>query len=158
MLVVFFANIFFSCTETPGNKKIAQVILPPVTPQKPPSSSKDTLTINTVSAVFYNPDDIQLERIRSVNKKEVFESLQHEYFYQMRNARIVLKKYWPHISIIETSNARWLAFLKADNSKIYIDLDGKNDMSGIILFDKKKDPLLIDMMNIDTALELYFTQ
>jgi hypothetical protein len=76
----------------------------------------------------------------------------------MRNARMVLKKYWPKVRIIETSKARYLLFIKADKSKKCIDLNSKNDICGIFLFDNKKDPELIDMMNVDTALEFYFNK
>lgn len=86
----------------------------------------------------------------------VFESLQHDCFYQMRNARLVLQKYWPQIQIVETSKARYLLFIKADKSKTIIDLDSKNDICGIFLFDSKQDPELIDMMNVDTELGFYF--
>jgi len=123
---------------------------------KPASSYQDSLVITTLAAVFYNPDSLQLEKIKAINKKATFESMQHELFYQMRNARIVLKKYWPHIQVIETNKARYLVFVKADKSRKTVDLDAKNDMSGIFLFNMKKDPELIDMMNIDTALEFYF--
>ncbi|CAN5831488.1 hypothetical protein BH11BAC4_BH11BAC4_22880 [soil metagenome] len=124
---------------------------------KPVSSYNDTLIINTESAVFYNPDSMQLEKIRTVNKKNIAESMEHDCFYQMRNARMVLKKYWPQVNIIETANARFLLFIKADKTKHCIDLNGKNDMCGIILFNRQKDPELVDMMNIDTALEFYFS-
>jgi hypothetical protein len=35
-------------------------------------------------------------------------------------------------------------------------LDTKEEMFGILLFDRKKEPELVDMMNIDTALGFYF--
>ena len=88
----------------------------------------------------------------------IFESMVHDCFYQIKNARMVLKKQWPQVKIIETSRARYLLFIKADKSKICIDLDTKNDMCGLFLFDGKKDPVLTDMTNIDTALKFYFEE
>jgi hypothetical protein len=67
-----------------------------------------------------------------------------------------LKKYWPRIHVIETSEYRYLLFIKTDNSRVCVDLNNKDDMCGIFLFDRKKEPELIDMMNIDTALGFYF--
>ncbi len=127
-----------------------------VAPAKPGSSFPDTLVIDAASAVFFSPDSIQLEKIRMVNKKSFFESAEHDCYYQMRNAREVLKKNWPRIRIIETSKCRYLLFVKADKSKILVDLDADNDMCGIILFDRIKAPVHIDMMNIDTELGFYF--
>ena len=124
--------------------------------KKPSSSFSDTLVINKISAVFYNPDSFQLNKIKAITKKELYATDVHNCFYLMRNARMVLKKYWPHIHIIETSEYRYLLFIKADNSQTCIDLDTKEDMCGILLFDRKKEPELIDMMNIETALGFYF--
>ena len=124
--------------------------------RKPPSSFSDTLAINFPSAVFYNPDSLQQEKIKEITIKNEYESEVHNCFYLMRNARTVLKKYWPNIHIIETSIHRYLLFVKADKSKTCVDLNGYGDMCGIFLFDGKKEPELADMMNIDTALGFYF--
>lgn len=154
-IIAIVAQSSMECTGkkiNPGNniKTGTEILL------KPPSSFADTLIIQNPSAVFYNPDSMQLNKIRSINNKMVFESLQHDCFYQMRNARLVLQKYWPQIQIVETSKARYLLFIKADKSKTIIDLDSKNDICGIFLFDSKQDPELIDMMNVDTELGFYF--
>lgn len=124
--------------------------------KKPPGSFSDTLTIHYPTAVFYNPDSLQLLQIKEITEKNEYETDVHNCFYQMRNARIVLKKYWPQIHIIETSKNRYLLFVKADKSKIFIDLDNKGDMCGLLLFDGKKEPELADMMNIETAMGFYF--
>jgi hypothetical protein len=152
-------SYLYSCTNTESSKKSNTEIRATshaVQYKKPPSSFRDTLVINRISAVFYNPDSLQLNKIHAITKKELYETDVHNCFYLMRNARMVLKKYWPHIHIIETSEYRYLLFIKVDNSRTCIDLDTKEDMCGIFLFDKKKEPELIDMMNIDTALGFYF--
>src|SRR5688500_699947 len=74
-------------------------------------SFSDNITINFPAAVFYNPDSLQLEKIKALLKKMEFESIVHECFYQMRNARMSLKNYWPQIRIIEASKARYLLFI-----------------------------------------------
>ena len=126
--------------------------------KKPGSSFSDTIIISTKSAVFYEPDSIQLEKIKAKNEKNIFDMITHDCHYQMQNARIVLKKYWPQIRIIENSKARYLLFVKADNNKICIDLNDKNDICGLFLFDSKKNPVLVDMPNIDTELGFYFSK
>lgn len=126
--------------------------------KKPPSSFNDTLIIMGNSAVFYNSDLLQLEKIKAITEKMVYESNIHDCFYQMRNARVVLKKYWPQIQITETSKARYLLFIKEDKSKIYIDLNTQNDQCGIFLFDPQKKPQLVDMTNIDSELGFYFSE
>jgi hypothetical protein len=152
-LIIFIA----SCKATPNNiepQKTAQVET--AIRKKPASSFNDTMIIATNCVIFYSPDSMQLKKIKAVNEKIIFESLTHDCFYQMRNARQVLKKDWPGIKIIEGSKLRWLSFIKKDKSKSYIDLDSKNDICGIIMFNKEKEPVLADMMNIETALNFYF--
>lgn len=159
---VFYAlltSFFLSCSGNTSEKKTDQQTGKNAETRilvKPPATYADTLIISSASAVFYHPDSIQLEKIKSTYKKDFFENMVHENFYQMRNARNVLIKYWPNIEIIETSSARFLLFVKADKSKVCIDLNTEGDMNGIFLFDQKKDPELIDMMNVDTALGFYF--
>lgn len=86
----------------------------------------------------------------------VFEGLMHDCFFQMRNAHIVLKKYYPKIKIIESTKARYLLFVKEDKSKTCIDLNSKNDICGMYIFNTEKNPQLVDMANVDTELEFYF--
>lgn len=157
-IALFFLQLLLSCSGNRENKITDQQIraTPASTLKKPPATFSDTLIITAQSAVFYSPDSIQLEKIKLSNKKNVFESMTHEYFYQMRNARVTIKKLRPQLRIIETFKARYLLFIKGDKSYTYIDLNNINDISGLFLFDTKKDPARIDMMNIDTELETYF--
>ena len=129
---------------------------PPVVYKKPASGFNDTLIVRGKAAVFYMADSVQLERIKAITEKMVYESNNHDCFYQMRNARFVLKKYWPGVPVIETSVARYLLFVNADKSSVCIDLNTKNDQCGIFLFEDDKAPKLADMTNIDTELGFYF--
>jgi hypothetical protein len=151
--------LFFACTNTvqkDNQEKKKNTTAVPIAVKKPASSFNDTFFITVRSAVFYTPDSMQLAAIKKVNEKNVFESLTHESFFQMRNARLVLQKYWPGIKIIAVSRYRWLVFIKSNKTKSIIDLNTRNDISGIFLFDPKKNPEPADMMNIDTALGFYF--
>jgi hypothetical protein len=99
-----------------------------------------------------------MEKIKEVNEKVIFDMITHDCYYQIQNARVVLKKYWPRVRIIETSKARYLLFVKANKSNLCIDLNNKNDICGLFLFDRKKDPVLADMPNINTELGSYFSK
>ncbi len=125
-------------------------------PSKPPATYQDTLKIDLIAAVFYSPDTLQLQKIKDITEEKVFESQMHEYFYQMRNARMVLKKNWPGINIIEAKNVRYLLFKKSNTDIVCVDLN-KNDPYGLFLFNGSKDPHPADMMNIDSELPFYFT-
>ena len=159
MIALFLFTV--SCSEgykknTPqaeNNPKIKSLII-----KKPVSSFNDTIIIKANSAVFYSPDSLQMKKIKAVNEKVTFGLLRHNCHYQMENARIVIKKYWPQLKIIEVSTFRYLLFEKANKSKVSIDLNNKNDICGLFLFDGKKDPVLVDMPNVATQLGFYFSK
>lgn len=123
---------------------------------KPPSSYSDTFKINSAAAVFCSPDSLQLEKIKSVTDARIFEGSMHEYFYLVRNAHLVIKKYFPKLKIIEAKNVRYLLFTRAANKPDCIDLDKKYDPYGLFLFDGQTPSGLLDMSNIETEIGLYF--
>ena len=75
----------------------------------------------------------------------------------MRNARLVLRKYYPSVKMVEITHQRWLMFILQDGTKKYIDLDQNNDPEGLYIFNTKKAPLLVDMMNVETDLGFYLS-
>jgi len=152
-IIVSFLN---SCLNSSDNKKTNTPRKNVTSKNKPPSSFSDTVKINSPAAVFYSPDSLQLEKIKVITDSMTFNSIGHECYYLMRNARITLKDYQPEIGIIETTKARYLLFIKSDKSRVCIDLNTQNDMCGIFLFNQVKEPLLVDMANIDTELNFYF--
>ena len=149
-----------SCSQ-PAKKKISSGFTQEhkdTIKRKPPGSFSDTVIVDFPSAVFYNSDSLQLEKIKVIISKNEYETEVHNCFYQMRNARMVLKQYWPKIHIIEIIGNRHLLFVKANKNKTLIDLNNKGNMCGLFLFNGIKEPELVDMMNIDTALGFYFSK
>jgi hypothetical protein len=126
--------------------------------RKPPGSFSDTITIDFPSAIFYKPDSLQLEKIKAITNTMIFDGMMHDCFYQMKNSRRVLRKYYPRVRIVEVKNARYLLFKKTGDQKECIDLDTKNDPCGIFIFDGYKAPRLVDMTNIGTELGFYFSK
>ena len=106
---------------------------------KPASSFSDTLIIDYAGAVFYNPDSAQLDRIKAVTDKAIVDATMHDCFYQMRNARQVLKTYYSSLKIKEVKNVRYLLFEKSNGDNEVIDLNSKNDPCGVFIFDKTKN-------------------
>lgn len=157
-LLFLFPVILFSCHPGSGsnNQPASRSQSAAQERTKPPSTYQDTLTIPDVAAVFYYPDSLQLEKIKAVTEKNVFESSMHEYFYQLRNAHQVLKKHWPGILVIEAKNVRYLQFIKKNRQRYTIDLNFKNDAYGLFAFDRVQNPQLIDLTNIESDLGFYF--
>lgn len=160
LTLIFQAGLLLSCTNR-EQKARGQTARPAANKQqliKPPSSYTDTIKPGFPVAVFYHPDSLQVVQFKKVNDSMVFASIIHENFYQMRNSRIILSKYYLYIKQLEVTNARYLLFEKAGGEKICIDLDTRKDPFGLIVFDGRKDPLAVDMTNIDSELGFYFVQ
>lgn len=156
VLLISFLSLL-SCSSGNRDVKKENEVKKPV-PQaiiKPPSSYPDTLVVNTISAVFFKADSMQLEKFGKIVSPMAFESIKHDCFYQMRYTRKELEKSWPKIKIAEATNKRYVLFVKEDGSKTCIDLD-KLDVCGVMLFNRKKDPQIADMTNIETELRYYF--
>lgn len=154
------ASLMLSCADSTqqnntADNSIENKSLPK---EKPASTYHDTLKIYSPAAVFYYPDSLQLEKIRSLSDARVYEGAMHEYFFLMRNAHLVIQKNKPQLKIIEAKNVRYLLFIHANNSKDCIDLDKKSDPYGLFFFDEKKSPEFEDMNNIDTGIGFYFSK
>ena len=153
------AAIFFltTCKEPVRNKTPNDIVKKEIkSVAKTPSIFFDTLTITSKAAVFYYPDSLQLKKMRADSDTLKFDAMLHEYYYQFRYVKNVLKKYWPGIKTIEAKNARYLLFIKKDKNTQIIDLDTKNDPYGLFVFDTSKDPIQVDMTNAETELGFYF--
>jgi hypothetical protein len=154
--VFFLSSILVSCADR-NLKKKADTLSKIVTKKnKAPSSYSDTIKIKSVAAVFFYPDSMQLNKMKASTDSMIVKSTDHECYYLMKNARTSLKDNWPKVRVFDASKARYLLFIKQDKSQICIDLNTKNDMCGLFLFDLVKDPLQADMANISTALHFYF--
>lgn len=153
--------IILSCKDDKENRHVSNTeeksSLQPVF-IKPSSNYTDSLFITIPAAVFYHPDSMQLIQIKAMTDPMVFDGTMHEFFYQMRNARTVLKKNWPRLKIIEAKNYRYLVFVKNERLREYVDLNTKNDAYGLFVFDGKKLPRLIDMTNIETEVSFYLKE
>lgn len=160
-LIYLFSVIpFFSCSNSSRQLPAGENNIDQKTEEKnkPPSSFSDTVTIDLPAAVFYNPDSLQLQKIQAATDTLTFRSMVHDCYYQMKNARTVLQKYYPGIKIIEVINARYLLFETTGYKKNCIDLNTINDPCGIFIFDNRQLPRLVDMTNIESELGFYFAK
>lgn len=155
-LFFLFPALFFCCN--PAGEQQKEPLVEQQTSQQPqaykkrPGIASDTIRLNTPSAVFFYPDSLQKEGYRAFIPSS-FESSEHEYLFQMNNARARLEANWKHVAVIECKDAKYLL---AEGAGVPMDLDEINEPWGLILFEKGKAPAHVDMMNIDTELENYF--
>ncbi len=120
------------------------------------SAPTDTIIIDKPAAVFFTPDSVQRENIKKQFTAAQYDGMDHECFYQMKNARTSLKEHWPQIKIYEVMGTVYLQYLMPDGRKAGLDLREKKDLCGLILFRPGKEPVPADMASIGTSLENYF--
>ena len=156
--VISILSLAASCSSNPvqkhEEKNISSSSLQVHT--KPPSDFRDTMQIEFPAAVFYHPDSLQLEKIKGLTDSAIFDATMHEFFFQMRNARMSIKRDRPQLKIVEARNVRFLLFRGEGSDTTLIDLNTKNDSHGLFLFQPGKKPHFVDMMNIDSELGFYF--
>ena len=156
LMSIITAQLLIACTnnvQQAGNQPVKDSV---ASVTKPPGSYQDSILIRERSAVFYEPDSLQKEKIRAVTEKGIFESTMHEYYYQVRNAHIVMKKQWKDVKILDVHHVRYLVFIKGSGERVVIDLDRMNDAYGMFVFDTRQSPRLIDMTNVENQLPDYF--
>lgn len=124
--------------------------------RKPAATYQDTLIINQPAAVFYEPDSLQLARIRAITDSGIFIASLHEYDYQFKTAKAYFKKYRPGLPLLQARNVRYLLFRAGKATPHCIDLNEKGDAYGLILFTPGKTPHQVDMPNIDTEAPTYY--
>jgi hypothetical protein len=148
--------LLFSCAQpaTPDAAK-NKIEAPRQKKIKPSATYQDTLVIPPASIVFYEPDSIQLDKIKAANDPSIFSATMHEFEFQIKNARHFLKTYHPHLRILEARNVRYLRFTGPEYTSV-IDLDTRNDACGMFLFDGWQPPHPADMMNVESEVPGYF--
>ena len=152
----FLAVVFLSCADAAEGENPPAKMEPGMQKLKPGSSFRDTLLVKQRSAIFYEPDSLQLEKIREVTNKNVYESSMHEYEYQFKNAKNLLHLYWKDVKILEAKKIRYLHFVLSGGKTQTIDLDKFNDAFGLFVFDPSKPPRPIEMTNAGSLIPDYF--
>lgn len=122
----------------------------------PVQAPGDTLVIGEPAAVFFTANSTRREALKKQLGDQPFDGVDHECFYQMKNARTSLQEHWPHIRIYELKDTLVLRFVRRDGQVRFVDLQSRKDLCGLYLFNPGKDPVPGDMMNIGTSLETCF--
>lgn len=156
MVFLFFALSLVSCADTQVADRQPVKTEEAKQNSKPPSSYQDTFFVTVKSAVFYEPDSIQLNRIKALTNEAVYESSMHEYEYQFKNAKKLLAANWKDVRVETAKNVRYVHFSLSNGKVEVIDLDKFNDAFGLFAFDPVKVPTPIEMTNAQSLLADYF--
>lgn len=118
------------------------------------SSESDTLTINTKSAVFYQPDSLQIEKRMKESGEEAFRAGADDYVYHVNTSANYLEK--QGLPVIESKNKKYIQFIMKDKKVKLIKLDTLPELWGMYLFDPMKMPHYADITLIERDYKSYF--
>ena len=149
--------IFIGCSNPSKNsdKKNAGETKKDTTLQKTSGRSKDTLKVDFPAAVFFSPDSFHYNKLKVITDSALFESIMHECVYQMGYSRRTIEQHWQKLKILDSKSSQVLLFKSKDDIIEYIDLPTRQDPCGLLVFDGRKKPILVDMTNVDTEIGYY---
>jgi hypothetical protein len=152
MKYVFVIACLIACSGPPSFKDGSDTAMAgKINSQKPGSSFQDSLVIPGIAAIFYEPDSLQLEKIRQLSEEGLFKATLHEFEYQVKYSNKILKRDWPRVKIVVAKNVRFLNCVNNEGKIDIIDLDTYSDAFGLIMVGKKR-AVLLDMTNVETGL------
>lgn len=115
--------------------------------------NNDTLYIDSVSAIFYEPDTIRIEQRKKSVGEENFYIGAEDYKYYMYLSREFLDSM--KMSIRSSANKKYLKFIALSSTKV-IKLDTLPELWGVYFFDPRKDPKQVNIIDIDSEYHRYF--
>lgn len=144
----------FSCNQKSERSKIEANTNKPIK-HKPQSNFLDSLEITGPTAVFYYPDSIQLETIKSITDSQILDGTLHELQFQIKYSKKVIRTNWSELNIVDAQDVRFIVFKQDTSILNIVDLDAYDDPYGLFVFNGKKQSVWIDMTNLEQGLHYY---
>lgn len=155
-LKILIPIVLISCIDPAnGNKKVVKDEMLQKSFSRPATGFSDTLRIYNASVVIYSLDSNQLSSMKAVTNPGVFDAMAHEFFYLLKNARVVIQRNHPKIELVEAKDVRFILF-KTEKIDSCIDLDTRTEPYGLFAFNMVSEPKHVDLANVDTELYFYF--
>ena len=153
---LLFILLAWSCSEQ-GKEKPAAINGDSVTEktiEPPQQRQSDTLVITSKTAVFYEPDSIQIAKRKKEIGEENFRIGFDDYAFSVNSSIEFLEK--EKLPVVDAKDKKYLKFIKANRTSRIIKIDSLADLWGIYLFDPSKEPYSADMTIMDEEFEQYF--
>jgi len=151
--IVVFSLTLAACNNHSGTAKTKTGSLP----QKFISGealNNDTLIINTVSAVFTEPDSLQIDARKKAAGDDDFYAGADDYMFHLNSAHEFLKSI--KLKTVIAKDKKFIKFVSSDNTAHLIRLDTLPELWNVYLFDPKKKAKQIDITVIDEEYTSYF--
>ena len=111
----------------------------------------DTLVIKEPCAVVFHPDSLKLKRLKNESTAEEYDIIIDDAMYYLNQSSNFLNE--KGIKLVDTESNK-IIFIKENKEYLFINLDSL--YWGIILFDGKQNPKIVEMTNIEEEYNGYF--
>lgn len=122
----------------------------------PAGNNSDTLTINSRSAVFFQPDSLQIENRKKEAGEANFRAGAGDYIYYINTSVDYLGK--QALPVLDAKDMKYLRFVSANGVVKLVKLDTLPDLWGIYLFDPRNSPYYADIIEIEEEFKAYFKE
>ena len=140
--IVVISLTLAACNNPPGTKKTKT------------DSSCDTLIINTASAVFTEPDSLQIDARKKAAGDADFYAGADDYMFHLNSAYEFFSSI--KLKIVIAKDRKFIKFVSSQNTSKLIRLDTLPELWNVYLFDPKKEAKQIDITVIDEEYTSYF--
>lgn len=158
--LILLALIFYSCNsdtvQKPTNHENSPLAKEIDINASASSTDSNVLIINTKTAVFYEPDSIQIEKRKSQGNEEDFYAGADDYLWYMNESFNYLDSV--QLPITNVREKRILKFVNVDGESTIINLDTLSDLWGVYFFDGQKSPMEADILDIGSDYNKYFNK
>jgi len=111
----------------------------------------DTLVIKEPCAVVFHPDSLKLKRLKNESIAEEYDIIIDDAMYYLNQSSNFLNE--KDVKLVDTESNK-IIFIKENKESLFINLDSL--YWGIILFDGKHNPKIVEMTNIEEEYNGYF--
>ncbi|MGF7039468.1 hypothetical protein [Mucilaginibacter lappiensis] len=156
-LILFCSIILSGCASPPQkvtSKKVNKKSVRHSIAIKNNVDKQDTLTVDSIAAVFTKVDAVEIEKRRKKYGDDAFYASADDAVYYSSQSHEYLSK--QKLRIIDAQDQKFLKFVKADKTVMIIKLDTVAQLFNLYLFDPAKVPVNVDMTNIEDDYKKYF--
>jgi len=111
----------------------------------------DTLVIKEPCAVVFRPDSLKLKKLKNESTPDEYDIIIDDAMYYLNQSSIFLNE--KDVKLVDTESNK-VIFIKENKEYLFINLDSL--YWGIILFDGKQNPKIVEMTNIEEEYNGYF--
>ena len=118
------------------------------------SANNDTLIVDRQTAVFIEPDNLQIEKRKKQVGEEDFYTGADDYLFYMNAAHEFLDSF--KLTILNAKDKKFVKFIHSDKTQQIIGLDKLDELWSIYFFDPTKKAKQVDMTMIVEEYKSYF--